>query len=210
MTDAIYEFLAGMTTPQAERVRAAVLAPGSDTEVDAALLAFRRSHHKPHKSAGVQAVLRRHRSRAKWGALFAQLVTHCQRSLSGAPPRRKTAAGETEVSTVITTHVESSAEQKRVNLADRRQLWPVLLELAAKRLNAALTPKLAVKEEFATALEESLRLAFTEAGDRRKQRILQDVLFGRPVREVADRTADVPENVERAVEVMHDRLAVHL
>lgn len=205
--EAIADFLSGVRSDETDRVRAAVRAPGTNKEIDAALADYHVQFASPKPPPGVRAAAARVKARESWLAVYDRLVTRCQESLVDTSDTRSRTTAETEVSTVISTHVESAADRKWENLKNRRLLWPLILEMTSRRMGKELSMTLAAGEEFADELRESIQQSFGKAHDKRHKEILRATLHGRSAREIADRTKDDTADVELAIEALHDRLS---
>lgn len=204
---AIHAFLRGETTPDAVRIRTAVLNPGIDPEADLALTKFHTWHLAPQASPGVAEGIDESVAQAEADAVLARLVAWCQRRVATTPPVVSAAGGaDTDVSSVISTHLGSTTSGRRKNLQDPLQLWPVLLEMTAIRMNEDLTPSLAADRRFAKHLRDSLREAFDKAENPQEQSILEATLSGEPLTQIARRTGEVDEDVEQTIRVLHSRI----
>jgi hypothetical protein len=233
--DAIFEFLSGVAPrpgTAADRVRKAVLNPDADPEAAAALVRFRAAHKDLLQAPRVQTAVREFRQRLSlglaeselplaepipdpprtgWRDLFDRLVAHCRGEFTGAKSSTPVGSAESLVSTILSSYISGAEAGRYGDLHDPKQIWPVLLEIAARKMKRKLTPETVADPRFADALGSTLEFSFREVarGDRERV-ILAHTLFGRNPAQIETLTHDFPDDVANVVRALHADLHLHL
>lgn len=145
-----------------------------------------------------------------WRDLFDQLVRHCRAEFANAGRPAPAGSPESVVSTILASYITGREDGRYGSLNDPAQLWPVLLEIAAKKLKRRLTPDMVADPKFAESLSGTLKEAFDAADDERRKLIVAHTLFGRSPNEIAKLTDDVPQDVGNVVRRLHAKLHLEL
>ncbi len=216
-------------------VKDAVLNPGKHAEVDAALVQFRAMHketlglpkaktlvieHLTELNAQIlaaNAILSQSslsvlpevagvsQPRASWKDLFDRLLTRCRQMVTEEPTAEAN-TGEHLASRIISTYIRGNEAGKYAELRDPQKLWPVLLELAAKKLKKPLTPELVQANDYTAALEDVLMIAFSkEANDEASRYVLAHNLLGKDASAIAEKTNDLTDNVSAVIQLLHSK-----
>lgn len=223
----------------AARIRDAVIRPDTDPDADAALDRFRKKHKDVIEMPRIASAVRAFRARlaqaldqkrtardappfaeelpATWRDLFEKLKVSCREALgqAGQPAQPdatpETATAEMLVATVVSHYVAGADERRYGDLRDPKQLWPVLLEMTARRVKRKLTAATVNDPQFAEALGGVLEVAFEDVAKTDRQRmILALTLFGKGSKEIARTADDLPENVKDSIRSLHADLHLRL
>lgn len=225
----------------AARVRAAVLNPGTDPDADAALVKFRKAHRDLLEAprvrsavAAFQQKMARELADAEaealpfaepipdppppppkptWRDLFDRLVAHCRAEFGRATATAPAPVGTAEslVSTILSSYIAGAEAGRYRALHDPQQLWPVLLEIAARKMKQKLTAATVADARFADVMSAVLEFTFRDvAKDDARRLVLVHALFGREPKEIEKRTGQLTEDVASVVRTLHTDLHLHL
>jgi hypothetical protein len=115
------------------------------------------------------------------------------------------------VSTILSSYIAGAEAGRYGDLHDPKQLWPVLLEIAARKMKQKLTAATVTNPRFADALGKAVELAFRDvAQDDRRRIILAHTLFGRTPKDIEGLTGELPEDVSNVVRTLHAELHLRL
>jgi hypothetical protein len=229
--NAIFDYLTGKPPAAgspADRVRKAVLDPGVDPEMDTALLQFRTVHkgleQSPAttiavatfqeelardwaKASGKATAATPRPPRANWQDLFDRLLKHCRALFGGTVVPSGADTPERLVSTTVSTYLSRAEAGQFGDLEDPNQLWPVLLEIAARKANRKLSARVLDDVRFGQALTGVLEEAFKDvAPQKSRQMVLVLSLFGRSPEQIEAQTHELREDIEADVRALHAEL----
>ncbi len=214
----------------AERIRKAVLQPGSDSEADGELLRFRKLHldllqapkirdlvksfRKPIVSDATttDSLETREAPRPTWRDQLDRLIAHCRDELRADRTATGTDAPEQVVSTILSSFLRLDEAGQFGDLHDPEQLWPVLLAIAGRKLKKKkLTEALIGDARFGAALGAILAETFSDfARDDRRCAILAHRLFGRSNRQIGKLVGEGDRDVANVVRTLHADLHLRL